>query len=183
MSVDTVAPRSAIRTITPAPKRMVATPAASKASGAKGGKGAAATKPGKPAVAKGGSASTPKGAASSQPTPPSVKLEPEVLAAPLVLQLLRVAHSCLKSASSQLPGEWAFDARPRRGDPSARTLVCPCGAKLRSIFAVERHLARGDAECSTVVREGMLGGRALSVPASKLSTWQHKHDGGLIPSD
>ncbi|KAG8469492.1 hypothetical protein KFE25_005947 [Diacronema lutheri] len=50
----------------------------------------------------------------------------------VVVNLLKLAHGCAMSASSQLPGAWRFDKRPRRGDPLLRTLICPCGARLRS---------------------------------------------------
>lgn len=100
----------------------------------------------------------------------------------VVVNLLKLAHGCAMSASSQLPGAWRFDKRPRRGDPLLRTLICPCGARLRSLSAVERHLARGDDDCAARGRPGDVCAHAIA-PAAKLSRWLHKHDGGLVPSD
>jgi hypothetical protein len=103
--------------------------------------------------------------------------------AQLVVKLLRVAHACSASGSSQLPGDWRYDSRTRRGDASSRVLICPCGVKLRSVTAVERHLARGEAGCATRALIGGLSPALLSAPPTKLGAWQHKFDGGLTPSD
>mmetsp|Transcript_16687 Transcript_16687/g.41760 ORF Transcript_16687/g.41760 Transcript_16687/m.41760 type:complete len:102 (+) Transcript_16687:3-308(+) len=101
--------------------------------------------------------------------------------------MLKVAPSANAAGSSQLPGRWEFDVRARRGDPSARALICPCTTKLRSILAVERHLARSDGECVTRFASSADGGYDLCAVAAaapnKLSSWMHKYDGGLIPSD
>lgn len=119
-----------------------------------------------------------------KPEPPAERLpeQPQPLDPLVVVKLLRVAHACAKSAPSQLPGEWDFGSRPRRGDASLRSLICPCGARLRSILAVERHLALGGAECVACTRPGDLSSHALAPPA-KISRWLHKYDGGLLPSD
>mmetsp|Transcript_1587 Transcript_1587/g.4467 ORF Transcript_1587/g.4467 Transcript_1587/m.4467 type:complete len:259 (-) Transcript_1587:1342-2118(-) len=100
----------------------------------------------------------------------------------LVVMALEAAHSANKSASSQLPPGWHFDARPVRGDPRSRALVCKCGHRARSAQAAARHLALGLDECTVVLP---VADPFLSLPMApvKLGRWQHKHDQGLIPSD
>lgn len=98
-----------------------------------------------------------------------------------VMMVLKAALGASKSATSQLPRGWRFDARHRRGDPALRTVICPCGTRLRGSDAVARHLAR-EAGCVTLVRSAD-GMPLRAVQPARLMAWQHKYDDGLIPSD
>mmetsp|Transcript_19033 Transcript_19033/g.49109 ORF Transcript_19033/g.49109 Transcript_19033/m.49109 type:complete len:250 (+) Transcript_19033:79-828(+) len=121
-------------------------------------------------------AATQEATAAARKAPATQAMEPAA-----VVMVLKAAFGASKSATSQLPPGWRFDARHRRGEPSTRTAICPCGTRLRGADAVGRHLAREPA-CVTLARPGD-GNPLRAVQPSKLMTWQHKYDGGLIPSD
>jgi len=121
-------------------------------------------------------------AAPVEPPPPP----PETLAAGDLIESLRVAYDAPASTTSVLPGKWRFDVR-LRGTSSRRTLVCPCGARLRSMHAVAQHVAPADGSargpaCAVPV-DDVHDAHTVAMKPTKLSVWQHRHDGGLIPSD